>query len=571
MLTVSFLSSRILIPLAVLSLYFVAASLLLPDGVNKIYATRSARTIVPATILAWAAFLAATRLKWLKGRVSAAPEEGPSASDLGLLLLPLTPVVQYVLLNTEILFPLDTILILSFFVLLAALLILVIPVLLRRTGSTRPLMYLGLAFAFSLTNMAVMSRQFRWHDWVSLQILLPMLGGLWLFGWLLYRLELRRVMNLSIAAFLAANTIVQLSARDPADSDAGLGQTDNPLVTLLGSRQPGSTPSIYLLVYDSYVVSETMASHGIDNRPQEHYLEELGFKIYPRTYSVAAGSLKTMSRVLNASVRYILDEDGRKAVSGSGIVQQLLEGYGYTTYGVFPSDFFFRGTAPSYDNSFPNPRSSAALLINAILEGEFRFDVGFDDVPRGQYVREKQRIFSAPSATPKFVYTHSNLPGHSQMSGICRPNEADLYGEDVAKANLEMRQDVETILQHDPNAIVIVAGDHGPRLTKNCMGTGNEYETSEISRLDIQDRFGTFLAIRWPGEGFEEYDDIVVLQDLFPSVFAYLLADKDLLQARMAPVTLDESPISGARVVDGLIEGGIDDGEPLFTGSPQDE
>ncbi len=78
------------------------------------------------------------------------------------------------------------------------------------------------------------------------------------------------------------------------------------------------------------------------------------------------------------------------------------------------------------------------------------------------------------------------------------------YKRRVAIANRYMRQDIELVIKNDPAAIVMVAGDHGPRMTKNCGVTGGVYEISEISRLDIQDRFGSFLAIRWPSSDFEE-------------------------------------------------------------------
>ena len=103
-------------------------------------------------------------------------------------------------------------------------------------------------------------------------------------------------------------------------------------------------------------------------------------------------------------------------------------------------------------------------------------------------------------------------------------------------------------------------------LTKNCFELSGIYDISEITRLDIQDRYGTFLAIRWPTQGFEEYDDIVVLQDLFPAVFAYMFQDPNLLEARVDPVTVQNDAISEAKVIDGIIEGGINDGEPLFIG-----
>jgi hypothetical protein len=122
-----------------------------------------------------------------------------------------------------------------------------------------------------------------------------------------------------------------------------------------------------------------------------------------------------------------------------------------------------------------------------------------------------------------------------------------------------MQDDVQRILDNNPEAIVVVAGDHGPYLTKNCASL-NEFEEAEISRLDIQDRFGTFLAIRWPDKGFERFDEIVVLQDLFPVIFAYLFDDESFLDTKIDPVTF--SPVSKVR--DGIITRGINRGEALF-------
>ena len=100
--------------------------------------------------------------------------------------------------------------------------------------------------------------------------------------------------------------------------------------------------------------------------------------------------------------------------------------------------------------------------------------------------------------------------------------------------------------------------------TKNCAGTRGHYETSEISRLDIQDRFGAFLAIRWPTKDVGDYDDIVVLQHLFPSLFAYLFRDAGLLEGKAGTRTREKAVISGTVVIDGIISRGMNDGEPLF-------
>jgi len=561
------LMSYVLIPLGVMLLYFAASAQLLPPGVNRVFAARSAGYLLPIVLLLCLILGVAIAFRRVGLAFLRVPGGRPTTSDAVLLLLPLTPVVQYLVNNREILSWPDPVLVCGFFVLLGSLLVLLIPWALQRTGSARPVMYLGLAFAFSLTNMASVAREMAWHEWGSLKIQWPVFGGIWLFGWLLFRLGLRNLMHLLIAVYFSANSLLQLGELGTSRSTADPSRSVHGPAALIGDKRPVITPSIYLLVYDAYVASETMAAYGIDNRSQEQYLQALGFDLYPHTYSLGAHTNSSMGRVLDFTTEYD-EEHPRKGVAGDGIVQDLLEGFGYRTYGVFSSDYYFRGTVPGYDFSFPAVSSSAGLLVKAILEGEFRFDVEYEEVSHEQFLEEKRRILSQSSAQPRFVYAHSDLPHHSQNSGACLPNEMELYADRLAQANVEMREDLAMILVHDPQAIVIVAGDHGPYLTKNCTTTSDEYDLSEISRLDLQDRLGAFLAIRWPTAEAEVYDEIIVLQDLFPSVLAYLFADPGLLETRPVPTSADAWLLSGAKVAHGVIVGGIHDGQPLFT-SPE--
>ncbi len=561
-LNASFLFSHILIPLGVLSFYFVSLLFFLPEGVNKVFVTQSAKLFLPITIFLFIAYFSTIGLRKTKLQFFSTTKEEFYASDLVLPLLPLTPIVQYMINNSDILSWFESIVIFCLFLLLVSLLIFVVPLLFKNTGSTRPLMFLGLAFTFLITNMASMTGHYKWYQEGSLKIQLLVLGCIWLISWILFKTNLRSLLYLLIAVNFVSNSILQFTYRDGTQSPPSLDQTDNMLVTLIDSREPVITPSIYLLVYDAYIVNETMLAHGIDNLDQEQYLEGLDFKIYPHTYSVKSNSTSSMSRVFNSSMSYY--GSPRRAVSGDGIVQNLLEKFGYKTYGVFPSDYFFRGIIPSYDYWFPGLSSSVSLLTKGIFLGELRFDINVYEVPREDYIHEKKIIFSKVTGEPRFVYMHSNMPGHSINSGICRPNEIELFSERLARANVEMRQDIALIIENDPEAIVIVAGDHGPYLTKNCNRTRDEYDISEITRLDIQDRNGTFLAIKWPSLGFEEYDDITVLQDLFPTIFAYIFEDQGLLKSKIEPITDNGTNISGVEVSDGTIVGGIHDGEALF-------
>jgi len=427
------------------------------------------------------------------------------------------------------------------------------------------LMFLGLAYTFSLTNMALLSRQFAWHQVGSLKIQFGVFASVFLLSWFFFYIKYEKLFYLLVVLIFLTTTSTQLLANINGTPQTNQKDIDNKLVTLADFRKPIVTPNIYLLVYDAYVSNETALAYGIDNHAQEQYLEELGFTVYPHTYSIGYDSISTMSRVFNASTEFY--GNTRKGVSGDGVVQNLLKGFGYKTYGIFTTNYFFLGIASNYTYSFPGPSSPANLLIKAIFEGEFRFDLTLNVIPREQFLKEKKNLFSSESNDLRFVYMHSNKPGHSQNSGACLPNEFELFGERLSVANLEMKQDLEMILENDHDAIIIIAGDHGPYLTKNCFYISSSYDISEISRLDIQDRYGSFLAVRWPTQDFENYDDIVVLQDIFPAIFAYIYQDPKLLEAKVETMTLDYDhlfPTSGATVIDGIIHGGINDGEYLF-------
>ena len=569
---VNFFFSNVLVPVIALALYCGSfayfSSRFQLEGVNYVFASRLGKYVL--LILAGAILTFFVMLKSKKGGELAFkyPNENFYPGDFLLLLLPLTPVVQYILNNQEILSPAESLYVLVIFVFFSSIYIFAIPALLGIVMSTRTLMILGLAFVFTIANMALISDYFAWFEKGALKTQLMFFGGIFLVVWLLYNLNQRRVLYLFIAINFAANSSIQLLRQGSEVDASSIRIEENKLLLLVEERTPVVTPNIYLLVYDAYVPNETMLAYGIDNSVQEDYLSEQDFQLYPHTYSIGSASLQTMSRVLNASTEYYGDR--RRGVSGDGVTQRILRDLGYETYGLFYSDFMFRGFGESYDYSIPESKDSIRpyfQLLKAIFLGEFRFnieDVGFVKNTKDQFFETKQNIFEDVSGNQVFIYTHSNLPSHSQNSGACLPDETDLFEERLIRANIEMRQDVSLIIENDPGAIVIVAGDHGPALTKNCYRTTDVYDISEISRLDIQDRFATFLAIRWPTGDFVKYDDITVLQDLFPAVFAYLYKDTTILEAKIEPIIPIPNSISGASVNNGVILGGINDGELLF-------
>jgi len=479
-----------------------------------------------------------------------------------LILIPFTPIMRYILSNRNILSLKDSLIIILISLAFSSIYILVIPYLVRFISIPDITMSLGTAFVFTIFFMPTLSNLLSWSNYGNYLIQLIILIFVFTICLGLMKIESEKYLFFFVIAYFVFNNLFiinqNLSIKKPI-----IQTSEEKILSIINKKKPRITPSIYLLVYDAYVNNETMLSYGIDNRPQEIFLEEEGFLIYRNTYSIGAGTLSTMSRVLNASRDYY--GDIRRGVSGDGVVHRVFKKIGYKTFGLFPYDYMFINLGSNYDFSIPKIKTEAYnLLIFAILEGEFRFDIGFDEVPYEDFVESKQRILSEMSDFPVFVYMHSRLPGHSQNSGVCRLDEIEIFERNLFYANIEMKNDLLTISQNDPNAIVILAGDHGPYLTKNCHDTNNIYDISEITRQDLQDRFGTFLAIRWPGDQYYNYDDITVIQDLFPVVLSYIYDTPKFLELKISSRSEDFHTVSGAYIENCIIYGGKNNGEFLF-------
>lgn len=519
-----------------------------------------------AVLLALPAFVL-LRKKVLPPRPASPPQLQGATASLWIALLPLAAVTRYLLVNQDILSLLDVIVVLVACLSASFVLVVAIPALLARSSSFRLLVSIAGAFVFTIINMASVSDLLYWLELGNPIIQLSLFVITAAIIWLLLGLKNKKELAFVVVAFLVGSAALQLLSQDESSAVEATSDTihNTRLAELMADKQPINTPNIYLLVYESYVPNETMLGYGIDNSVQESFLAREGFTLYPHNYSVGPLTLDSMNRTFNVTLAP--SRPSRQGVSGDGVVHELLRSLGYRVLGIFPYDYMFRGTGPHYDDYIPEEGDivpTYELLLSAIWMGEFRYEIGLVTISHEDYVQAKRALFTAPGGDPLFVYTHSSLPGHTQNSGTCLPNEIERYATDLRKANEEMRQDIAAIIANDPSAIVIVAGDHGPYLTKNCTQLRDNYDLAEITRIDILDRHSSFLAIRWPTEDYSEYDQITVLQDIFPAIFSWMYRDSTLLDARIEPITVENNATGGVVVKDGIIVGGADDGQPLF-------
>jgi len=559
----------------IIAAYSLICSLLIPSGVNALF----------TSYLFWifaglASFSTILFILWkiIARRMAFSLEkefEPFKLSDFAFIFLPMTPVTQYILSNQDSVTINGTVILFAVFIVLTVICGVIIPVCLSKIASKKVSMTASIAFLSMILNMASLSSMNAWSvkGIIGIQLIVMLLI---IIICALIRFIPARIAVLAMTVFFAVSAVTAVMSDDTEKSPVGKsGEVkDFKVTSVLEGKNIKHKNDVLFIIFESYADNETLKFFGYDNEAHADYLKSNGFRVYRGIYSLGAPTEQSLSKAFN------IDRDvseHKKYLAGNTTVHALLSAQGYKTHGVFDNNWNLRGLPMSqirYDNSFP--ASSGAMdsevLLRAIFKGEFSDAVSFEGIDYNSYLEHKKKVIGKVFKEPAFMYSQSSYPGHSPsgkgMSLEEQPKKMADYLSKIENANKEMRLDVEEIIKNNPDAIVIFAGDHGPFLTKTGYGVSKGrggYKAGDLDRYDIQDRFGMFLAIRWPEQKIAEKFDIKILQDVFPAVLSYLYEDDSLFNTlRMKRMTKDNHRTLGIYVEDGIIHGGKDDGQKLF-------
>lgn len=556
---------RLLVSAIVVGLLFTTYSFvgcrILPGGINQVFAQRSLQLFMLPTILLVCLFLICYVLRAVQTPLIKNFDR-LDRTDWLILLLPLTPITRYAILNFDSLTSLALAVFFLMAVVLSVCVVVLVPLAFSVIASKRIVALASGAYLFLLFDMASLAGKYSWHLEGGLKIQMFILIGTMVVMMALFFLS-KKMLGVMLISYFVLSAVGPVLGGEKsilmfADQQS---DTQKSTMALFDSAGIEHKRDVIFLVYESYVNQETMKHYGYDNSDQIRYLKGLGFTVYEHNYTLAANSLGSMSRALNISTEI---ENMRSHTSGNSLVPNILRRNSYVTAGVFSSSYFFRGSNPVWDHYFPSGER-VFNIFEAVMEGEFRFDFRFDSFEYDDYLKEKRRIIRDQSIAPLFIYTHNKYPGHTQNSGRCMPHERQQYFDNIEIANNEMRADLEAVFLARRDAIVIIAGDHGPYQTKNCRGL-SAFNQEEITRYDIQDRYGSFLAIKWPETVYNSYE-IRTLQDVFPAVLSTLFNEPRMWeQGRTGSSTVGNAAGQGIYVENGIVHGGANDGDRLFEG-----
>lgn len=329
--------------------------------------------------------------------------------------------------------------------------------------------------------------------------------------------------------------------------------------------------SVYLLVYDAYEHDLAMDDIGIRkySRIQE-ILSKRGFTRY-NAYSVGSDTVVSMGN--SFAIGDVQQGSVRSMMAGNNPLCDFLRRSGYkTSYALCAYDMPARGERMPGDFYFPSPKKVTRfenVIWGCILRGYLSQSPNtFNSYTEEDWNDVKRRLVAEAPAERSFVYAHNPLPGHLAASAVGRKSaeeELRAYVKRMQAADRHIEEDVDAILAKKDDSIIIVASDHGA-LIKWC-------ERGDFGRMDILDRCGVQLYVRWPN-GYVPTLDMDCLSDVFLEVFICLSGDPAFARFEAEGTTEPiQAPLKAPRgaVRKGIIRIGRDAGKPLLQCSSGDK
>lgn len=318
-------------------------------------------------------------------------------------------------------------------------------------------------------------------------------------------------------------------------------------------------PNIYFFIYDAYGNRDAYRRvHGFDNDAQYAALEAAGFKVAHTFSNYTATWPTTLSFFLGQHHYYDLSSGvddskfGRSVLAGlsPNPLHQVLRNNGYRIQYIHHNDYFVNSRG-MLDFNYPEVHADSALAVfgNPILDRM----VGVAGDEAQSYDTSKQmRVLLAhirPPASetgqPWFTFAHVALPNHSPKNKTWEELDSysGIYKRRTVEANEHMSKVIEAIKQRDPDAIIVLIGDHGSWRYRDVWGkrgdpnpimTAAKIEPAVVT-LDV---FGVMIAIYSNGRCDSYVYPTVTPVNVMRVIFACLSGDRSLMQPLAADISL---------------------------------
>ena len=268
--------------------------------------------------------------------------------------------------------------------------------------------------------------------------------------------------------------------------------------------------NVYFILLDIYTSIEGLDLFGLDQTPFLKGLSRWGFSLYRSFFSNFQTTQYAMPSYLNMSIK----NEGKlfydvpwfirsRVIAGEGQVYRVFERNGYKASIILPNRYLLPNLPCRFELCSPPPglRRFFKQLIQILLTGSILPSKEF--LHRGTssiyWSRLSGKESKDTSPTSIFIcptHVHQNLYGRCEQE-----LETEAYKMRMVTTKQLVLEVVDAIIHYDPEAVLILASDHGPTLFNKCV-----IDVPLRTREEVIERQGVFLAIKWNRE-----DDFILV------------------------------------------------------------
>ncbi len=288
-----------------------------------------------------------------------------------------------------------------------------------------------------------------------------------------------------------------------------------------------SKPNIYYIQPDGYVNFSELKKgyYQYKDSTFEYYLSENGFTNYADFLTNYASTLSSNSSAFmmkhhyyNNGLSFSEGIDARETIISDNTVLTILKNNGYKTH--------FISEAPY-------------LMVNRPEMGYDYTNFSYDEISYlSTGFREKGDVVEDLSVTllldrdrPKFYFIEFFNPGHivgSKEKSDGKEAQRKLWLESLERANDKLKLLISDILENDPDALILMMGDHGGFVG---MDYTHQIYVKTQERDIVHSIFSSQLSIRWP-EGLQPKENLGFRSsvNVFRILFAHLSGETKYLE-----------------------------------------
>jgi hypothetical protein len=377
------------------------------------------------------------------------------------------------------------------------------------------------------------------HDWIktisflsfmrSYTVLLPLiiictiLVAIWLKRKKALHHKLFLYLNMLFLIFCTWDAVLLLNKYSPKKSTAAVP---------FDMSKVSAKPNVYYLLFDEYPGYKGLQdSFGYRNDSLYDFFQKNDFKVLP-TFSNYNLTLFSMSSIFNMqyvdAAEYdhtlINQQDIQQRIHAirHGEVFSLFRSMGYEVKNFSIFDIGKQKSIAAKNSLFPVHQK---LLTDKFFHNRLIKDIGWlfisgrfkipflrkkiayktDENNRDAAAMLKQQVMQR-TATPQFCYAHFLLPhapyyrdssgNLNDLSYLKNIYDKEIFLSYLKYTNSVIRPLIQTMVQHDPTAIMVIMSDHGFLHSKTNNSINNPL------------KFDNICAVRLPGKNFIPYKDL---------------------------------------------------------------